>query len=232
MIYNKRIVALIPARGGSKSIPMKNIALLAGKPLIGWTIETALNTEEIDKVVVSTDSSEIATVAKSFGVEVKIRPDYLSKDDSLVIDTIFHVLKELKDEGETVDYLVLLEPTAPFRSTEDIQKCIHLLDREGYDSVATYTEASLNPHRAWKIATDKPEVFIDDAVPWLPRQNLPKAYQLNGAVYAAKVSELKKDILGLVFGNSGAVVMPKERSIDIDHKIDLLVAEALINGEK
>lgn len=231
MINNKRIVALIPARGGSKSIPKKNIALLMGKPLIGWTIEAALNTEEIDRIIVSTDSTEIATIANSYGAEVKIRPDLLSKDDSLVIDTIFHVLKELKGEGEAVDYLVLLEPTAPLRSREDIQKSIELLDREGYDSVATYTEASLNPHRAWTIKNNKPEVFIDGAIPWLPRQKQPKAYQLNGAVYVIKISELREDIPGLVFGYTGAVIMPKERSIDIDDEVDFLIAEMIMKKQ-
>lgn len=232
MIDNKRIVALIPARCGSKSIPKKNIALLAGKPLIGWSIEAAINTKEIDRVIVSTDCEEISNVAKSFGAEVKVRPAELSKDNSLVIDTVRHVLEELKDEGEEVDYLVLLEPTAPLRSVKDIQKCIKLLDENNLDSVATYTEAALNPHRAWKIQNKTPEIFIDEAVPWLPRQQLPKAYQLNGAVYAIKVSKIDKNSVGMVMDNTGAIIMPKERSIDIDHKIDLLVAEALINEQK
>lgn len=228
MIDDKRVVALIPARGGSKSVPNKNIKLLAGKSLIGWSIESALMTKEIDRVIVSTDCMDIAEIAKSFGAEVKIRPNELSTDDSLVIDTIRHVVEELKQEGESLEYLVLLEPTAPLRSIEDIRKCIHQLNDENFDSVATYTEAALNPHRAWKIKNNRPEIFIEGAVPWLPRQRLPEAFQLNGAVYVAKTTAIDAKSLGMVVGRTGAVIMPKERSVDIDHHIDFIIAEAVM----
>lgn len=190
MINNKKVVAIIPARGGSKSIPQKNIAILAGKPLIAWTIEKALATPEIDNVIVSTDCNNIANVSRKYGAEINMRPGEFSQDHSLVIDTIRYVLGELQKETKEFEYIVLLEPTAPFRDIEDISSCIKLIDEKKYDSVATYTEASLNPHRAWKIKDGVPEIFIEGAVPWLPRQKLPEAYQLNGAVYVAKVKKL------------------------------------------
>ena len=177
MINTKKVVALIPARGGSKSIPKKNIASLAGKPLIAWTIELALKTPEIDRVIVSSDCSDILKVAQEYGAELHIRPAELSQDHSLPIDAVRHVLEELKNDNYDADYLVLLEPTAPFRSIKDVSDSIHLMIENDYDSVATYTEATLNPHRAWKINDDCPEIFIEGAVPWLPRQELPKAYQ-------------------------------------------------------
>lgn len=230
MINNKRVIALIPARGGSKSIPKKNIKLLGGKPLIAWTIEVAQNTVEIDRVIVSTDCEDISDVSKKYGAEVQVRPRELAKDDSLVIDTIRYTLNRLKEEGEQAEYLVLLEPTAPFRKAEDISNCINLLVEGEYDSVATFTEAELNPHRAWKIENDEVRTFINGTIPWLPRQKLPRAYQLNGAVYVIRINKVDEDSVGLVLEKSGAVIMPKERSIDIDHYIDLLIAEQIING--
>ncbi|WP_342550752.1 acylneuraminate cytidylyltransferase family protein [Lysinibacillus sp. FSL M8-0216] len=228
MINGKKVIALIPARGGSKSIPKKNIANLGGKPLIAWSIEAALKVTEIDKVLVSTDSEDIANVSKLYGAEVSIRDKELAKDDSLVIDTIKEVLKEQKEEGFT--YLVLLEPTAPLRGVMDIRECLTLISSDEYDSVATFKEAELNPHRAWKIDNQMPTVFIEGANPWLPRQKLPKAYQLNGAVYVVKTSMIEDvNTNSVCCGRVGAVVMPRERSVDIDNKIDLLLAEAVLN---
>lgn len=124
MVGEEKVMALIPARGGSKSIPRKNIVNLYGKPLIAWTIETALNTPEIDKVIVSTDDLEIAKVASEYGAEVQMRPTELATDTSLVIDTMHYVINELHQEQDYYTYIVLLEATAPFRTVEDISNCI------------------------------------------------------------------------------------------------------------
>lgn len=137
-------------------------------------------------------------------------------------------MKEQKEEGFT--YLVLLEPTAPLRGVMDIRECLTLISSDEYDSVATFKEAELNPHRAWKIDNQMPTVFIEGANPWLPRQKLPKAYQLNGAVYVVKTSMIEDvNTNSVCCGRVGAVVMPRERSVDIDNKIDLLLAEAVLN---
>lgn len=232
MINGKKIIALIPARGGSKSIPKKNIALLGGKPLIAWSIEVAKSIDFIDEIIVSTDCKEIAEVANNFGAKVQERPSELASDSSLVIDTVRYVLSNMENDLNDDDYLLLLEPTCPLRSEQDIRSCINLIETEQLDSVATYKEAELNPHRAWKIADNKPMSFIDGVNPWLPRQELPKSYQLNGAIYLTKVGIIDENTVGLMNGSIGAIVMPKERSIDIDHPIDLLVAEVVINGEK
>ncbi|MDM5351411.1 acylneuraminate cytidylyltransferase family protein [Lysinibacillus sphaericus] len=230
MINGKKIIALIPARGGSKSIPKKNIALLGGKPLISWSIEVAKAIDLIDEIIVSTDCKEIAEVAKKFGAKVQERPSELANDSSLVIDTVRYVLSNMENYLDDDDYLLLLEPTCPLRSEQDIKSCINLIETEQLDSVATYKEAELNPHRAWKIIGNKPTSFIDGVNPWLPRQELPMSYQLNGAIYLSKVGVIDEKTVGLVNGNIGAIVMPKERSIDIDHPIDLLVAEVIVNG--
>ncbi len=228
MINGKRVISVIPARGGSKSIPHKNISMLAGKPLIAWTIEVAKEVEEIDRIIVSTDDDEIGRVSSGNGAEVYIRPAYLATDDALVIDTLRNLIETLRHEGEEADILVLLEPTCPLRSSEDIKKCIGLMSETNVDSVATFKEAELNPFRAWRIENDRPAVFIPGVNPWLPRQRLPKAYQLNGAVYAFRVNGLTEDVPSILFGNSAAVIMPKERSIDIDGWHDIYLAESII----
>jgi CMP-N,N'-diacetyllegionaminic acid synthase len=227
----KRVVAVIPARGGSKSIPHKNICLLGGKPLIAWTIGVAGQVRPVDRVIVSTDDDDIGNVGRSFGAEVYKRPFHLATDQALVIDALRDLLETLRREGEDVGVMILLEPTCPFRAKEDIEKCLELIE-SGYDSAATFKEANLNPHRAWKIVDQRPEVFIKGAVPWMPRQSLPKAYQLNGAVYAFRTEKLAADSPGLLFGRAGAVVMPPDRSVDIDTPIDLLIAEAILQNER
>ncbi|WP_342473019.1 acylneuraminate cytidylyltransferase family protein [Metasolibacillus sp. FSL H7-0170] len=228
MINGKKVIALIPARGGSKSVPKKNITLLGNKPLIAWSIDVAKASNFIDEIIVSTDCSEIANVATKLGARVQVRPNELAGDTSLVIDTIRYVISSMSRELKEEDYLLLLEPTCPLRSVQDVEGCIKMIESKDLDSVATFKEADLNPHRAWKIESDEPINFIDGVIPWLPRQKLPQAYQLNGAVYITKVGAINEETLGLVVGKSGAIIMPKDRSIDIDDLTDFIIAETLL----
>ncbi|MNZ90707.1 CMP-N,N'-diacetyllegionaminic acid synthase [compost metagenome] len=230
MIHNRRVVALIPARGGSKSIPYKNMKLMNGRPLLAWTIETALLTEEIDRVIVSTDHEGIASAAIQHGAEVMMRPNRLAEDDSLPIDVIRYCLEQLRLDGEMADLIVYLEPTCPLRRPEDITKCLSILTDPGNDltSVATFKKAELHPLRAWTINGNKPSLFIDGAVPWLPRQQLPDVYQLNGAVYALTAESISEASISVLSDRCGAVIMPSSRSVDIDDEIDFLMAELLM----
>ena len=229
MIKKNRVIAVIPARAGSKTIIDKNVTLLAGKELIGWTIEAAKSSKYIDRVIVSTDGKKISEVANRFGAEVYVRPKHLSQDSSLVIDCLRNLISRLKREKETANYLILLEPTSPLRNTKDIDLSIEkLLD---FDSVATFCNAELNPHRAWKIKGNTVEPFINGAIPWLPRQQLPEAFQLNGAVYGFRIDKLPIDGQSIIFGNIAAIKMPIERSIDIDSMIHLKMAEHIIRGK-
>jgi len=230
MIGMKRVIAVIPARGGSKSLPYKNITPLGGKPLIVWSIATARKTREIDRIIVSTDDENIAAVARQHHAEVYKRPAHLATDEALVIDALRDLIATLRIEGEEAPIMLLLEPTCPFRSDADIRDCLRLMMNGNLDSVATFKEADINPHRTWKIDQNKPEVFIPDANPWLPRQKLPPAFQLNGAIYAFLIDGLLTSKNSLLFGNSGAVVMPPERSMDINTMIDILHAESMIKG--
>ena len=228
MLDGKRVIAVVPARGGSKSIPGKNIRPLGGKPLLAWSIEVARQVSEIDRVIVSTDDAQIAAVGRAHGAEVYTRPPHLATGEALVIDALKDLLRALHAEGETPEWALLLEPTCPLRTAEDVRDCLKLVAQGGYDSVATFKDAELNPHRAWRLIDGAPEVFIPGAIPWLPRQKLPKAYQLNGAVYVFRTSLLAQEAKSLLVGKLGAVLMPRERSQDIDDAIDFTIVEALL----
>lgn len=228
MIDGRRVVAIIPARGGSKSVKLKNLHPLGGKPLLQWPIEVAKATPEIDRVIVSTDHEAIADAARRLGAEVVMRPDELASDTAIVADVLRHHIRELRIEGETATWLVLLEATAPFRLPRDVQACLRRLAEDDLDSVATFMDAHLNPHRAWRLEGDRPVPFVDGAIPWLPRQKLPPAYQLNGAVYGFVMDRLPADAVGLLFGRTGSVLMERERSFDIDDANDFAVANALL----
>lgn len=228
MISGERVIAVIPARGGSKSIPGKNVKLLGGKPLLAWPVDVARQVAEIDRIIVSTDDQEIAGVARRFGAEVYERPAHLATDQALVIDALKDLLARLDAEGDLPEWVILLEPTCPLRTRQDVRACLELIATGKYDSVATFKDADLNPHRAWRITEDVPEVFIAGAVPWLPRQKLPKAYQLNGAVYVFRAALLKDESNSLLVGRLGAVLMPRERSQDIDDHLDFMIVEALL----
>ena len=226
-----RVVALIPARGGSKSVPKKNIRNLGGKPLLAWSVEVAQAVHGITDVIVSTDDERIAAAARACGAEVMARPAPLATDTALVIGTVRDVLRRLEAENRAADIIVLLEPTCPFRSPEDVQACLDLLTTRGCDSVATFGEAKLHPHRAWRLSGEEPTPFVAGAVPWTPRQGLEAAYQLNGAVYVCRVTTFPSSGAGLLYGRMGAVVTPAERSVDIDSEFDLGVANYLLGAK-
>ncbi|CAM3002324.1 cytidylyltransferase domain-containing protein [Legionella worsleiensis] len=227
MIKNKRIFAFIPLRGGSKSIINKNLALLGDKPLLAWPIEIASQVPEIDQVIVSTDNEDIAKSALSYGATIQKRPDYLATDTAIVADAIRYCRTVLAAENNLPDYLVLLEATSPFRTAEIIQKCLHRLVNEELDSIATFNEAEINPHRTWSIEEGQPQPFIEGAIPWLPRQKLPKAYQLNGVVYAFNLKTFPEEGPNVLYGTMGAEILDGSSVIDIDTKKDLVVANVL-----
>lgn len=230
MINGKRVIAVIPARAGSKSIPDKNINQVAGAPLISWSIKAAQSSKYIDRVIVSTDGDKISEVSRMYGAEIIQRPTDLAQDNSLVIDALRDIIKLLRIENETATYLILLEPTSPLRIVEDIDGAIEMLDTELYDSVATFYPAELNPHRAWKIQDGKVSTFIDGAIPWLPRQQQPEAWQLNGAVYGFEIDKLPENGVSILFGQIGSVIMPAERSLDIDNHIQLNMADSMLRS--
>jgi CMP-N,N'-diacetyllegionaminic acid synthase len=230
MINGCRVIAVTPARGGSKSVPYKNLYPLGGRPLLQWPIDCALKSPEIDRVIVSTDNERISAAALAMGAECYLRPAALATDTALVADTLRHLWAQLRAEGESAQILVLLEATSPFRTPEIISRCLHRLVEEGLDSIATFHDADINPERTWRIVDGLPLPFIDGAIPWKPRQLLTPAYQLNGAVYAFFPDRLPLGAPNILFGKMGAELVPADSVIDIDTLKDFAIANAILQS--
>lgn len=233
MYKNKRILALIPARSGSKGLPGKNIKKLLGKPLIAWTIEQALKSRYIDKVVVSTDSKEIATIAKKYGAEVPfLRPKRLATDKAKSIDAVFHAVDFLEKKGHYFDLIMFLQPTSPLRITEDIDMAIQSFFLKKAKVVISVCPMEHSPLWAGVLPKNlSMKKFINSKVLNMRRQKLPQFYRINGAIYFSSLSYLRKN-KGFFGVDSFAYIMPRERSIDIDEKIDFAFAEFLLRKTK
>jgi CMP-N,N'-diacetyllegionaminic acid synthase len=224
MINGERILGIIPARGGSKGIPGKNIRPLAGKPLLAWTIEEAKKSKYIDRLVLSSDDKKIMEVAKQYGCEVPfIRPKELALDHSSSVEVILHCLQHLDD----YDWVIQLQPTSPFRTTNDIDQCIEYCIKKNANSCVSVTETEKSPF--WMYFMDqeaKLRKVIDLNLSALRRQDLPKVFSLNGAIYMARCKwfQEKKTFLST---ETVGFCMPRERSLDIDTEWDLKLAAAI-----
>jgi CMP-N,N'-diacetyllegionaminic acid synthase len=230
MKKKKKIIAIIPARGGSKGIPKKNIKFLIGKPLIVYTIEAALKSKYLDRIIVSTEDKEIAEISKRYGAEVPfMRPKNLAKDDIPVIPDIpKYIIKEFKKkENFDVDIIVVLQPTSPLRSVKYIDEAIKKLLITKCDWVATVSKVTQHPFRMRKMEGDKLEPLFKKEDIWAQRQDLPPVYHFNGAVYVTWKNVL---IQREVFKNKDwrGVIMKEEEAIDIDTLLDFFVAENII----
>jgi len=227
----KKFLAVIPARSGSKSIKNKNIVKINGNPLINYTIKAALKSKYLTDVVVSTDSLKIAKIALKAGAKVPfIRPKNISGDKALSIHVVLHALKQMeKITKEKYDYVVLLQPTSPLRSINDINLSLKKLIKSKANSLISVTNVGGNhPNRMKKIVKNKLINYANlNFEDMRPRQNLPKVYIRNGSIYASKRNLILKD---KVFAKtkSLAYVMPNERSINIDNKIDLYLAKLFL----
>lgn len=226
-----KYAAIITARGGSKRLPKKNILELAGKPLIAWTIEAAKNCSKIEDVIVTTDSEEIEKVAIEFGARVPFkRPAELSNDTATSFDVVKHCLDYLNEiEDKQVEYLVLLQPTSPLRSSDDIEKAIELLQLKNASAVVSVCPTEHSP--LWSNTLDDSlnlDRFLRDEVKNTRSQDLPTFYRLNGAIYICKVEDFLKEKTFFLSKNNFAYVMSTEDSVDIDTQLDFLVADFLL----
>ncbi len=227
MIAGKTVLAIIPARGGSKGVPRKNIRLLAGKPLIAWTIDEAKKSKYIDRLILSSEDQEIIKVAKEYGCEVPfVRPANLAQDDTLGIEPVIHAINTLNEE---YDYVVLLQPTSPLRTVEDIDGCIrHCIMMESI-ACLSITESQQSPYWMYKLDDEmklNPIIKYNETIN--RRQDLPKVYVLNGAVYIGESGFILKNNSFLT-EETLAYQMPIERSVDIDDELDFSFCEWLIN---
>lgn len=220
------VLAIIPARGGSKGIPRKNLIEVAGKPLIQWTIEAALESEIITEIVVSSDDEEILSFSKGFENIICIkRPVELAQDNSPTVPVMIHAINQLKDQ---FDYVVLLQPTSPLRNSKDIDDAFDVLVKSNGNSLISVVQPEHHPYKSFKRDNNGfLSGIINNEFPFTPRQELPEVYQPNGAIYI-----IEKDVFlefeNLFTQNTIPFSMPPNKSLDIDTEEDLEKITALL----
>ena len=233
MIDGKRILGLIPARGGSKGLPRKNILPFCGKPLVLWPVEAAQKSSFVDRILVSTDDPEIAGVVASSGIEVPfLRPSQLATDTASSADVITHTLTWLEHRKELYDFIILLEPTSPFTESEDIDEALKLLSENGRcaDSIVSISRVQ-STHPEFDVVLGdsgliKPYSRDHFGVP-KRRQEIEPIYFLDGSLYASDVKTFKAKKTFCHDRTLGYIV-PKWRAIEIDDQIDWICAEAIM----
>ena len=222
---NKTFLAIIPARGGSKRLPRKNILDLCGKPLISYSIEAGLKSKYISKVIVSSDDEKILQISQKFGADIIKRPDYLATDTSSTFDVLEHTINSL----EKYDYIVLLQPTSPLRNEKHIDEAIALLNEKDANAVISVCETEHSP--LWCNTLDEElnmSNFLPKEVLNKRSQDLPKYYRINGAIYICKTEELLKNKGFFLKDKVFAYIMDKKDSVDIDEEIDFFMSEYII----
>ncbi len=226
-----RVLGLIPARGGSKGVPRKNVRLLGGRPLLAWTAEAALAARTLTRVVLSTDDGEVAAVGRRFGLDVPfMRAGELARDATPTLPVVQDALRRLAATGDHYDAVCLLQPTSPFRRSDDIDACVALFDSEAADAVLSVlpVPAEYHPHWTYLLAPDGGlRLSTGDATPIPRRQALPPAFHRDGAVYVSRCAVvMQQDSLygARVLGYT----MDPERSVNIDSPDDWARAEAIV----
>ncbi len=214
-------------------MPRKNLAMLAAKPLIAYTVQAALSASSLDRVIVSTDDDEIGKVAREYGANVPFcRPPDLAGDDTPVFPVILHALNWLSEhEGYRPGYIMLLQPTSPLRAVEDIESAINIAMTTRADAVVSVTVAHQHPYWMKRVAEDGrlTDFFPSDQIP-SRRQELPQVYALNGAIYLANTSVFLER-QSFYTDRTYAYVMPPERSLDIDSEWDWYLAELILRNK-
>jgi len=226
MIDGKRVMAVIPARGGSKGLPGKNIRAVGGRPMIAWSMVAARGSRHIDRLVLSSEDEKIIAMARDLGCEAPfIRPAELATDEAAIEDALIHALGEV---AEDYDYMVLLQPTSPLRRAEDIDGAIEACHASGAPACISVCEAAKSPYWMFRLDDDRRmRRLLEWDGPRHRRQNLPPVVAPNGAVYVARVPWLTEH-RSFIGPDTRAYTMPPERSLDIDTELDLLMVEALL----
>lgn len=228
MYESNRVMALIPARGGSKGIPGKNIKEFNGRPLIAYTIVAARNSEYVDSTIVTTDSSEIAQIAMRYGAEVPfLRPPELAQDTSKTIDAVVHARDAMEALGRSHDVIILLQPTSPLRRAEEIDSAVETFFSHGELGLASVSEVAENPVLTRRIDLSgvmHPILPISSTV---RRQDMPQFWHVDGAIYINRTEDLTSETS--LNDNPIAFVMPKLRASDIDSIEDFLRAEEILS---
>lgn len=227
MLNGKSFLAIVPARGGSKRLPRKNVLDLAGKPLITWTLEAARNSKYIDKIVVSSDDAEILQIADDLRVGIIKRPNELAGDTATTFSVIEHVLQQ--NIGK-FDFIVLLQPTSPLRNAHHIDEAIELLAQKNADAIISVCETEHSPLWTNTLPEDgSMNFFLSSEIKNKRSQDLPRYFRLNGAIYICSVDKLNECQTLLIDKNSYAYKMALSDSVDIDTQLDFTIAEIQLN---
>lgn len=224
-----KIIVVIPARGGSKRLPKKNIKSLVGKPLIAYTIEASLKSKYVGRVIVSTEDKEIAEISKKYGVEVIKRPKHLATDSAKTMDAVFHLLKILEKGKYIPEIVIILQPTSPLRTSDDIDKAIDIFLNSECESVISVYEMEPSPYWSFKIENKYLKLLFNKKYLFKRSQDLLKIYALNGAIEISTLKVIKK-YKSFFSSKILPYIMPKERSIDIDYEIDFKLAEFILKN--
>lgn len=231
MYRNKRILAIIPARGGSKGLPGKNIKPLCGKPLIGWTIKQAKDCKYIDEIFVTTDSEKIANTAKEFGVDVPfLRPVELANDTSSSMDVVEHVLSHFENKNIFFDYILLLEPTSPLRKKNDLDSAIQLaIENDAADGVISLGEVHMEHPMIVKKINEQGKItpYIDNVKKISHRQQADKAYFPYGVIYMIKTEVFKKE-RAFYTNNVLPYYIERWQNYEVDDIYDFITIEAIL----
>jgi CMP-N,N'-diacetyllegionaminic acid synthase len=225
MINGKSILAVIPARGGSKGVPRKNIREIAGKPLLAWTSEEARKSRYIDRLILSSEDDEIISIGKKWGCEVPFkRPPELATDEAPAELVVYHALENLPG----FDYVLLLQVTSPLRTVRDIDVSLELCESRQGKGCVSVTEAEKSPY--WMFTVDD----LDRIYPLMPsgyrtkrRQELPLVYALNGAIFLAQTKHYLRERT-FQTPDTVAYKMPPERSLDLDTEFDFIIMESIL----
>ncbi|KLE03673.1 cytidylyltransferase domain-containing protein [Aliarcobacter butzleri] len=226
MYKNKTFLAIIPARGGSKRLPRKNVLDLCGKPLIAHTIEAGLKSNYIDKVIVSSDDKEILEISKKFGAKTVKRPDELASDIATTFDAIKHTIDNNIDK---YDYIVLLQATSPLRNEKHIDEAIELLEEKKANAIISVCEMEHSPLWSNTLPDNgNMKGFLRDEILNKRSQDLEKYYRLNGAIYICRTDKLLEEKTFILKDEIYAYKMSRKFSIDIDEEIDFIITQTLI----
>ncbi|AXH13456.1 acylneuraminate cytidylyltransferase family protein [Halarcobacter bivalviorum] len=222
----KSFLSIIPARGGSKRLPRKNILKILDKPLIAYSIEAGLNSKYIDKLIVSSDDDEILSISKDYGAEIIKRPANLAEDTTTTFDTLKHVVENISEEYE---YIVLLQATSPLRKSSHIDEAIKLLEEKKADAIISVCEMEHSPLWSNTLPSDNNmKLFLKDEIKNKRSQDLEKYYRLNGAIYICRTDKFLENKGFFLEENIYAYIMDRKDSIDIDEEIDFIIASEFI----
>jgi len=228
MLNEKRVISIIPVRGGSKGIPGKNLLKVRGETLLERTIQQSLACSAIDATYVSTDDQAMFDISKKYNVNTeKVRPKELASDEASTIDVVFHVLEEMREADVIV---VLLQVTTPFRNKDDFDKVLQLYLKGDCDSVASVSLlSSTHPDKVQMINNGYLQSYLSKSS-HTPRQRLPEVYTLNGAFYVAHDSVIREEC-GFISGRTKPYLMPYERSVNLDTAEDVILMNCLIQND-